>query len=81
MPHSAESIFLLDNAKLKILFSAMGQARSPMTDFLIDCYFNSFCNGRKNFVSTPRQKKLRAMPHSAELKKKFVCDSALCHLV
>jgi hypothetical protein len=27
----------------------MGQARSPMTDFLIDCYFNHFCKGIKNF--------------------------------
>jgi hypothetical protein len=50
---------------LKFYFTAMGQERSPMTDFLIDCYFNGFCKGRKNFVSTPRfAKKLRAMQHS-----------------
>jgi hypothetical protein len=54
----------------------MGQARSPTTDFLKDCYFNGFCKGRKNFVPTPRYaKKLRAMLHSAEsifaFKKKF----------
>jgi hypothetical protein len=57
----------------------MGQARSPMTDFLIDWYFNSSCKGRKNFVFTPRYAdKLLAMPHSAEfLKKSFICDSAL----
>jgi hypothetical protein len=47
----------------------MGQARSPMTDFLIDCYFNGFCKGRTKFVSTPRYaKKLRAMRHSAEFR-------------
>jgi hypothetical protein len=45
----------------------MVQARSPMTDFFVDCYFNGVCKGRKNFVSTPRYaKKLRAMRHSAE---------------
>jgi hypothetical protein len=45
-------------------FTAMRQARSPMTDFLID-----FCIGRKNFVSTLRYaKNLRAMPHSAEFQ-------------
>jgi hypothetical protein len=62
-------VFLLDNAKFKILGTAMKQARSPMADFLKDCYFNGFCKGRKNFVSTPRYaKKLRAMmAHSAEL--------------
>jgi hypothetical protein len=33
-----------------------------MTDFLKDYYFNGFCEGRKNFVSTPRYaNKLRAM--------------------
>jgi hypothetical protein len=69
MPHMAESIFLLDNAKLKML--------SPMTDFLKVCYFDGFCKGRKNFVPIHRYaKKLRAMPHSAELKKK--CYLRLC---
>jgi hypothetical protein len=55
-------------SNLKFYLIGMGQARSPMTDFLIDCYFNGFYKGRKNFVSTPRyaKKKLRAMPHSAE---------------
>jgi hypothetical protein len=44
-----------------------------MTDFLIDCYFNGLCKGRKNFVPTPRYaKKLRAMRHSAELKKGYI---------
>jgi hypothetical protein len=48
-------------------FTAIWQARSPMTDFLIDCNFNSFCKGKKNFVSTPRYaKKLLAMRHSTE---------------
>jgi hypothetical protein len=38
-----------------------------MTDFLKDCYFNGFCEGRTNFVPTPRYaKKLPAMRHSAE---------------
>jgi hypothetical protein len=53
---------------LKFYFTAMGQARLPMIDVLIYCYFNGFGKGRKNFVSTPHYaKKLRAMPHSAEL--------------
>jgi hypothetical protein len=47
--------FLLDNAKLKILFPAMRKVRSPMADiFFIDCYFNCLCKGRKNFILTPR---------------------------
>jgi hypothetical protein len=40
-----------------------------MTDCLKDYYFNSFCKGRKNFVSTPLYtEKRRAMRHSAELR-------------
>jgi hypothetical protein len=31
-------------------FTAMGQVWSPMTDFLIYCYFHGSCKGRKNFV-------------------------------
>jgi hypothetical protein len=55
---------MLNNAKLFIL---LPWGRSPMTDFLIDCYFNGFCKGIKNFISTPRYaKKLRAMRQSAE---------------
>jgi hypothetical protein len=46
MPHSAESIFL-DNAKLKILIYCHEADK-------IGCYFKGFCNGRKDFVSTPR---------------------------
>jgi hypothetical protein len=38
---------------LKSYFTAIGQARTPTTDFLIDYYFNGFCKGRKNLVSTP----------------------------
>jgi hypothetical protein len=55
----------------------MGQARSPMTDFFIYCYFYGFCKGRKNFVSNPRYaKKLRAM---CEFQvRNFLADSALC---
>jgi hypothetical protein len=46
------SIFVgLIMPNLKFYFTAMGQARSPMTDFLIDCYLNGFCKGRKNFCS------------------------------
>jgi hypothetical protein len=53
--------------KLKFYFSAMGQARSPMPDFLVKCHFNVFCKGRNNFVLTPRYaKKLRTMRHSTE---------------
>jgi hypothetical protein len=45
----------------------MGQTTSSVTEFLIDCYFNGFFKGRKNFVSTPRYaKKFCAMRHSAE---------------
>jgi hypothetical protein len=37
MPHCAESIFFCSiTLNLNIYFTAMGQARSPMTDFLID---------------------------------------------
>jgi hypothetical protein len=40
-----------------------------MTDILKDFYFNIFCKGRKNLVSTPRYaKKLRAMRHSPYLR-------------
>jgi hypothetical protein len=46
--------FFLDNAELKIYFTAMGQARSPMTDFFIGCFFNGFCKSIKNYVATPR---------------------------
>jgi hypothetical protein len=54
-------------SNVKFYFAAMGQARSPMTDYLIDCYFNFFCKGKQHFVSTPRYaKKLRTMLHSAE---------------
>jgi hypothetical protein len=42
---------------LTFYFTALGQARSPMTDFLKDCYFNGFCKGRKNFVLTLRYAK------------------------
>jgi hypothetical protein len=63
---------------LKFYFTAMGQARSPMTAFLIDCYFNDFCKGRKNFVLTPRYaKKLCAMPHSAEFRLRAMRHSAV----
>jgi hypothetical protein len=31
----------------------MRQVRSPMAHFLIDCYFNGFFKGIKNFVPTP----------------------------
>jgi hypothetical protein len=56
---------------LTFYFTAMGLARSPMTDFFKD--FNGFCKDRKNFVPTPRYaKKLRAMWHSAELRKKVL---------
>jgi hypothetical protein len=55
----------------------MGQARSPTTNFLIDCYFIGFCKGRKNFVSTSRYaKKLRAMRHSAESRLHAMPHSA-----
>jgi hypothetical protein len=48
-----------------------------MADFLKDCYFNSFCKGRKNFVPTPRYaKKIRAMPHSAESRLSAMQHSA-----
>jgi hypothetical protein len=33
----------------------MGYARSSMTNLLKDCYFNSFCKDRKNFVPSPRE--------------------------
>jgi hypothetical protein len=57
----------------------MRQVSSPMADFLIDCYFNDFCKGRKNFFSTPRYaKKLRAMRHSTEsiYFREFECEFA-----
>jgi hypothetical protein len=56
-----------------------------MTDFLIDCYFNGFCKGRKNFVPTPCYAKkvlkcgvkkkfylrLRALPLNVKFKSKI----------
>jgi hypothetical protein len=55
----------------------MGQASSPMTDILKDCYFNGFCKGKKNFVLTPRYaKKLRAMQHSGESRLPAMGHSA-----
>jgi hypothetical protein len=52
-------------------------ARSPMADFLRDCYFNGFSKGIKYFVSTPRYaKKLRAMRHSTELRLRAMPHSA-----
>jgi hypothetical protein len=54
----------------------MGLARSPMTDFLLDCYVNGFYKGRTKFFPTPRYaKKLRAMPHSAEFKEKVLSET------
>jgi hypothetical protein len=54
---------------LKFYIIAMGKARSPMTDFLKNCFFNDFCKGRKNFVPTSRYAKLlRAMWYSSELQ-------------
>jgi hypothetical protein len=38
--------FLLDNAKLKILFYCHGAGKITYDRFLIDCYFNGFCKGR-----------------------------------
>jgi hypothetical protein len=69
MPHSPESIFSLDNANLKILFTviAMRQARSPMTDFLKDCYFNGSVK-TKNFVLT-----LHYAAWGGVFKKSFIC--------
>jgi hypothetical protein len=48
----------------------MGQARSHMTDFLIDCYFNGFCKGGES--------QLRAMRHSEEATHfcEFLCEFA-----
>jgi hypothetical protein len=51
---------------LKFYFTALGQARSNMTDFLLDFYFNGFCKGRKNFF------RLRGMPHNAQFNKFFL---------
>jgi hypothetical protein len=52
----------------------MGQARSPTTDFLIDCYFNGFKAERISFW-------LRTMPKNSTLFDKAPsCDSALCHI-
>jgi hypothetical protein len=69
---------------LKFYFSAKGQTRSAMTHFLINCYFNGFCKGRKEFVSTLRYaKKLHTMRHSANTNSALCriapsSDSALC---
>jgi hypothetical protein len=50
------------SAKLKFYFFAMRQAiRSPMADFLIECYFKGFCEGRKTFVSTFRDFKRKVL--------------------
>jgi hypothetical protein len=55
MLHSAEAIFLLDNAEFKILFYCQDAGKiTDMADLLIDCYFNGFCKGTTNFVPTPR---------------------------
>jgi hypothetical protein len=82
--HIARNLFFwLDNAKLTM----MGQARSLMTNFWIDFYFNSYCRNRKNLVLTLRYaKKLCAMWHGAKSRLSSMliaqsCDSALCHLV
>jgi hypothetical protein len=46
MQHSGESIFFFEiMANFKFYFTAGGQAISPMTNFLLDCYFNGFCDG------------------------------------
>jgi hypothetical protein len=74
----------------------MRQARSLMADFLIDCYFNSFC-WQKEFCDSAlcriaqssdsalcriAQSSNSALCHIAlSFKKSFICDSVLCHLV
>jgi hypothetical protein len=70
-------LIFLENAKLKILFYCHGQARSPMTNFFIDCFFNGFCKGRKNLVLTPPYaKNLRTMWHGAKSRLRAMPDSA-----
>jgi hypothetical protein len=79
MPHSVHwvNLFLLDMPNFKFYFTVMGPARLPMTDFLIDCYFNGFCKGRKNSVLTPcNAKKLHTMQHSAKLRLRAMPHSA-----
>jgi hypothetical protein len=70
MPHCAESIFLLDNAKLEILFYCHGAGKITYDRFFIDCYFNGFYKGRKHFVLTPRYAK-----NSGVVLKSFICDT------
>jgi hypothetical protein len=48
----------------------MGQARSPMTDFWIDCYFTDSVKAERILF------RLRAMPHSAELRLCSLTHSA-----
>jgi hypothetical protein len=66
-------------------FTAMRQARSPMAEFFINCYFNDLSFVRTErifFLTLSYAKKLNAMRHSAELKKSsFFCNSTLYHLV
>jgi hypothetical protein len=57
----------------------MGQARSPMADFLIDCYFNGFCKGRYNFVSTPCDAKKLHDSKLCHITQS--CDSGLCRIL
>jgi hypothetical protein len=89
--HIARSWFiLLYYAKHKILFTAMGQVRSPMADFFIDCYFKGFCKGRKNFLPTlgyaAQQGVNSALCCKAESRNSTLCciagshDSALCSI-
>jgi hypothetical protein len=52
-----------------------------MADFMIDCYFNGFCKGRKHFVLTLRYaKKLCAMWHSGESTPRYAakCGVVFC---
>jgi hypothetical protein len=50
----------------------MRQVIYLMADFLIDCYFNGFCKGRKNFFLTPcYAKKLLTMWQSGELTPRY----------
>jgi hypothetical protein len=58
MLHSAESIFCSYDTKLKILFYCHGVGKITYDRFLKDCYFNSFCKGKKNFVLTSRYAKV-----------------------
>jgi hypothetical protein len=59
----------------------MRQVRLPMADFFIDCYFNGFCKGRKNFfllhdMQHSLELQLRAMTHSTELRLFVMLHSA-----